>query len=141
MDESLSEVVSKFFPRGSRNTPLKRAIFKAFVSNKRPLSIPEIQATLRKSSVNKTSLYRQLNKLVEAGAISEVMLSSGVQHYELAVEHHHHFICQNCDFVEDIHHEELESSVKGLERELNYRGLFVRKHEFNLFGLCNQCIS
>lgn len=135
----MNHMESVFFPQGSRQTPLKRALFALFESETRPLSIPEIQNLLRPLEVNKTSLYRQLEAWVRSGALQEVTLSAGVQHYERAMEHHHHFVCQSCEAVTDVHHHDLEDVVGRLEAELAERGLFVSKHEFNLFGTCHTC--
>ena len=128
-----------FFPEGARKTPLKRALFTLFESKTQPLSIPEIQALLKPLEVNKTSLYRQLESWVKSGALQEVTLSTGVQHYERATEHHHHFVCQGCESITDVHHHDLEDVVSRMEAELAERGLFVAKHEFNLFGICQAC--
>jgi len=91
---------------------------------------------VKKLSVNKTTVYRQLEKYVAEGKIIEVELGDGKKRFELKnLDHHHHLICDVCGCIEDI-----ELNEGGLMDEINKKSKFkVEKHSLEFFGVCNKC--
>ena len=120
---------------------MRDAILECLFESAAPVSVPQLIHTLGTKGFrpNKTTVYRQLSTLVNYDAIEMVKLDADVQLFEIKKGHHHHFVCDNCDDVIDIDSPEVESALHAFERELGKRNLRVTKHEFALYGLCNQC--
>lgn len=127
--------------RGLRITPLKEGILAALEKASGPLSIPDLQAKLKKLAPNKTSLYRELETLTAAEAVEETQLFQDLRTYELKREggHHHHFVCQNCEEIFDFQNEELEQTIVKITQKLKRKGLAPKEHHLNLYGLCARC--
>ena len=126
---------------GLRKTRARLFIFDALSRASRPLSIPEMlqEVKQRKLSLNKTTLYREVESLVMRGVLQAVQLSHKMISYELsAQEHHHHFVCTSCNAVSDVVF--AEGSVKKTEEALRKAGVQVTHHTLEFFGLCKTCV-
>jgi len=126
---------------GLRITPLKEGILTVLEKADGPLSIPDLQAKLKKLAPNKTSLYRELETLTEAKVVEETQLFQDLRSYELKREggHHHHFVCDKCKEVFDFQNEELEQTIIKITKSLKRKGLTSKEHHLNLYGLCATC--
>lgn len=137
---AISGILAKI---GGRNTTLKEALVALFLNTKKPLSVPEILDMLDRlgSSVNKTSVYRQIQMFVTAGVIRELQLDKDMLHYELAdLEHHHHLICQECHKIEHIEVKHIEEHISNMEKETREEsGFHVHSHMLEFYGLCKKC--
>lgn len=124
-----------------RKTPLLKAVLEVLKTKHQPLSVPELQTQLesRGFTPHKTTLYRLLERLQEAGTIEPVLLDHSVAHYELKTHHHHHFTCTDCQHVKCLVDPELEAQIHQLESQLEAKGLQVQSHQFSLSGQCAQC--
>lgn len=88
---------------------------------------------VEKIGVNKTTIYRELSKLVLEGEAVEVDFGDGKKRYELAKkDHHHHAICTKCNLIKDVRINE-----RGLD--LKIKNFFIQRHSVEFFGLCNNC--
>lgn len=125
---------------GLRNTKQLSIILDILKSRKRPVSVPELVKSAQKKapSLNKTTVYRTIEKLIKEGAIEPVMLQEGVVHYELKIEdeghHHHHFVCSGCKKIFC-----LEGCVKNISSLLP-EGFRMEGHELTLRGACKDCV-
>lgn len=124
-----------------RQTKARRAFIEIFSATHTPLSAVLILEALRKKSieVNKTTVYRELERLEKLGIIHEVQMKDRKRFYELASRsHHHHLICMQCESVEDI-----DLSEKELVREerkiTTEKKFMVIRHSLEFFGLCQKC--
>lgn len=126
---------------GLHLTPLKEKILTIFEKGHEPLSVANLLKQLRRYHLapHKTSLYRELEALVETEILEEAKLHEGIQTYELKEEHHHHFICELCNEVLDFEMPELEDSIKKMETQLNRKGVAIKTHSLNLYGHCSTC--
>lgn len=96
----------------------------------------EVSLLVSKIGVNKTTVYRQIEKLLSQGVIIEVELGDGKKRYELkSLEHHHHLLCKICGKLEDI-----ELDEKQLLNEVAKKTKFkVESHNLEFFGRCIDC--
>lgn len=123
-------------------TQLRQAMIGLFCQVTRPQSAGVIMMALLKQgvSVNKTSVYRELQFLVEKNVIKTVAISDQEALYERVGDHHHHVVCRDCKTVEDIHVEGIEDALshleKGIARKSNFSDL---KHSLEFFGQCGRC--
>lgn len=93
----------------------------------------------KKIAANKTTVYRQLESLLKAGAVTEVRIGDRAKQYELvdSTGHHHHLVCLRCKKVEDIDFpEELERQEKNIWKNKKFK---VLQHNLEFFGLCRNC--
>lgn len=124
-----------------RLTKTRRALLGLFLRHKLPLSVPEILSELEKMRVrvNKTTVYRELERLQGVEIIAAVQLGGRKRYYELATrKHHHHLICVKCEHVEDVDADEddlLHEEYKAI-REKRFS---VLRHSLEFFGLCKMC--
>ena len=85
---------------------------------------------------NKTTIYRNLEKLEKDGIIKKVILSDHKQFWELSQSNsdhqHYHLICQKCEKIEC---QDLDQSF-----QLQPSSFQTQKTELNLYGVCQNCI-
>jgi len=111
-----------------------------FKSYHLPLAEFELRQRLAKKGLklNKTSVYRLLEKLADENLIKSVDFGDRKKRYELNLHnHHHHLICTNCNIVEDIF---VHNDVKHVEEKIRKEKKFIIKtHQLEFFGLCKEC--
>lgn len=91
---------------------------------------------VEKLKVNKTTVYRQIEKLVNNGVILEVEFGDGKKRYELrSLDHHHHLICNKCGKLEDIELDE-QIVLNEVAKKSDFK---VESHSLEFFGLCVDC--
>lgn len=124
---------------GLRKTKTRSLLFETLAGAKAPLAVPELLVLFARQKFfpNKTTLYREIEQLVSLGILAKVQLSSERVSYELAKDHHHHFICQSCERVTKLTF--CETTIQTLEETLIKMGKTVTGHTFELFGLCENC--
>jgi Fe2+ or Zn2+ uptake regulation protein len=93
--------------------------------------------TAENLSPNKTTIYRNLEKLESEGLIQKVLLSDQKQYWEkiqsdqFNQHFHFHLICNLCKKIEC---RELSKVL-----DLGFNDFQIQKTDFNLFGLCQNC--
>lgn len=124
-------------------TPLAKAILTLLKQHDGPLTVPAMLEALEKKHLhpNKTTIYRQIQKLKDARVITEVVLKNGIAFYEHSLHHHHHFFCEACESVFCLEDEALERSIHRFEDTITDKQFKVKRHEFNLYGLCRECVQ
>ncbi len=91
----------------------------------------------KSSAINRTTIYRTLEFLVRLGLVTTAHVQGNQVIYELASEHpHHHLVCQQCDRVEMIDHQLIESMFTNLETQSGYK---INSDHLVLFGICPHC--
>lgn len=120
-----------------RKTPSKKAILNILKEAGEALSHEMLQEELEKD-VNRTTIYRVLNRFHEDGIIHKVVCDDGKQYFAYCLncgkgKHHHnhfHFRCQNCGKVECLNKEMEVDLPSGYE---------VKSFNGVISGYCNQC--
>lgn len=134
-------IIEQLKQKGCRTTELRRALLQILLEKSEPTSAQILLKDLKKKGFtpNQTTLYRQLDTLVEHGVVDLVILDPKLQLFEIAQEHHHHFVCEGCNEVQDVHSDALESAFHQFEKLLQKKGLSIQKHELTFFGDCQAC--
>lgn len=136
-------VVDTLRSLGHRITPVRQAIVELFFSHDRPVSAADIMDMLKKQhkTVNKTTVYREIDFLVAQGFVTVVRVDQSKMLYErYGAHHHHHVVCSSCGAIEDIASKTLERSLAVLEQAVTQdTGYVVSEHSVELFGLCPSC--
>ncbi|QGP93902.1 Zinc-specific metallo-regulatory protein [Neomoorella glycerini] len=86
---------------------------------------------------NFSTVYRNLDVLLEKGLLCRVPSDSGADLYELRREegHHHHAVCKTCGASIAVDFCPMES----LAKELGRKGFLPTGHCFEVYGLCSRC--
>lgn len=109
-------------------------VFKLISNSKLPVDASYL---IKKLKVNKTTVYRQIEKLLSENVIIEVELGDGKKRYELKnLDHHHHLVCKKCGNLEDIKLDE-KLILSEVAMKSNFK---VENHSFEFFGICVNCI-
>lgn len=121
-------------------TAVRVALLNFFGSTQQPVSADQITDALRAKhlTLNRTTVYRELTRLVEKGLVEEVLLASRARVYEIAQAHHHHAICTNCDAIKHVEiPEKLDTAERLLQKQ---HGFIVKRHSLEFYGLCQACL-
>ena len=119
-----------------RNTRQRSAIRDAIALASRPLLPQEVldAAQQQVPGLGIATVYRNLKALVEEGELQAVNLPGENPRFELAGHaHHHHFQCQHCQRVFDVH------ACPGDLSRLAPLGFTVEGHDLTLYGRCREC--
>lgn len=138
---NLEKIIMELKEKGFRETPLRTALLEVLIKEHGPLSVQDIATKLKGKGLtpNATTLYRQLDTLVSNDIVELVVLDPKVQLFEIKHDHHHHFVCEGCSEVQDVHSEEIERAFSRFESELERKGLSIKKHELTFMGECQSC--
>jgi Fur family ferric uptake transcriptional regulator len=121
-----------------RSTRQRSAIRQVIDEARRPLSPPEVLelAQQQVAAMGMATVYRNLKLLVDEGAVQVVTLPGDSPRYESAGHaHHHHFQCEACGRVFDVH------ACPGDLSGMAPAGFQVHHHELTLYGQCADCLQ
>ena len=126
--------------RGLKLTPQRRLIVDIIHDAKGHLTadgiIRYVQAKM--PGVNKSTIYRTLELLAEAGCVYKSELDGEFIYHHAEEGHHHHLVCRRCGKTIDCA-EDLFAPVQGLLGE-KY-GFRVDFKHVVMSGLCKECQS
>lgn len=130
---------------GHRLTPARIELIDIVLQSKKPLAADEILKKLsaRKTAVNKTTVYREIEFLTKEKVLTELHLGERKLRYEMAgMDHHHHLVCVDCKNVEDfVLAPEAIQKEHAQERQIASKKKFkVISHRLEFFGICKNCL-
>lgn len=109
-----------------------------FRHTQKPISVNGLFTILKKTGVDKVTLYRNVESLVKIGIVRQVRLKDRQAYYEMANHgHHHHVVCTVCGKIKDM-------SGCGInivnKRFLKISGFSkITEHSLEFFGVCSSC--
>ena len=127
--------------RGLRLTPQRAALCEAIFGCPGHICaehvLAEVMARQPELRLNKSTVYRNLDLLVELGLVSEHKCGDGPAQYEPATRgQHSHLLCRRCGTLINLD----EWLAKSLRQELQTRHEFVPDLEsYPVFGVCASC--
>lgn len=88
--------------------------------------------------VSRSTIYRSLLQLEEAGLIRKVARQDGKDVYEhdYGYPQHDHFICNKCGELTEFHNESISNLVAQIAKDYGFR---VDGHRMEVHGLCRNC--
>ncbi|MBE0600400.1 MAG: transcriptional repressor, partial [Firmicutes bacterium] len=124
--------------KGLRMTAAKKLILDVFLSNHdRMLSVADVTALLpRDASIDNATVYRNIQKLMDAGVLETFNDEQGVNRYTVyEQEHHHYLICTGCGKIIKI------PCVTGFWKAHAADNAFVETHhKLEVYGKCAGCV-
>lgn len=114
------------------------AILKILIEAARPLSQEQIARQSGKEHLDKVTIYRTLESLLDVGVVHKVFTDKRARHFELAhncteSQCHPHFTCTNCG---DTH------CLTGISLPMAkspHHGFVIHRQQVRLEGLCPGC--
>ncbi|MDG2023369.1 MAG: Fur family transcriptional regulator [Actinomycetota bacterium] len=139
VDEKVASLLQQM---GHRYSTVRRRLVSVLRTAGKPLTSSQI--TDSDDSLVQSSVYRNLNVLEEAGAVTRITTNDEFTRYELAeriTEHHHHIICTRCGDIADF---SLPSSVEkslnlSLRKAANKVSFNIDNHRLDALGTCVSC--
>lgn len=138
-----SDAINLIRVRGKKVTKARKSMVEIFCSIDSPVRAKIIKQELKRLGVdvNKSTVYRELNFLVEENIIKEVHITSGVTHYELAsLPHHHHLSCTSCGKIREVYVDGVEEEIEKLKESNSLKGFSIQKHNLEFYGTCAGCV-
>ncbi len=108
-----------------------------------PLSARDIYQTIRRShSINRVTVYRILDALVQQGLVNRLSGGDRAFFYGLAPNANHaphpHFFCRRCKRMDCLHPESIPFDLKGLKEIFPGQ---IDNVEVRVDGLCSHCLG
>lgn len=127
---------------GVAPTPHRKRVLEVIGSNNYPLSAQEIYETLARSkSINRVTVYRILDALVEKGIVDRIMGGGRAAHYGLAPNENHkphpHFYCKRCGHINCLNPGSIKMDMEVFQQRFPGR---VDGVEVRVDGLCKNCL-
>jgi Fur family ferric uptake transcriptional regulator len=126
--------------KGLKLTPQRRLIVDIIHDADAHLTAENIisQVQSRMPGVNKSTIYRTLDILEEAGCVYKSELSDRAIYHHAEDGHHHHLICRRCGQTVECQ----QDLFAPVERSLRDKyGFSARFQHMVINGLCEKCRS
>ncbi|GAP20257.1 Fur family transcriptional regulator [Leptolinea tardivitalis] len=95
------------------------------------------QIRTRLPAVNRSTVYRSLDRLVSQGKVSISDIGTGSLVYELVGNGmHHHLVCQHCHQIITIPADEINPLFSKIEQESHFQ---IITNHLILYGICPGC--
>ena len=136
---NLDLTLSSLQDNGHRITKVRKEVVRIFSQTSMPLSANKMEEMLFKSglSVNKTTIYRELQFLLTKGYLVKVYLHPKEVSYESSeLKHHHHLVCDGCEEVDNV----TNCLATDLEEDTyKKKGFKIKRHTLEFYGTCSSC--
>src|SRR6188472_2625919 len=126
---------------GLKRSEQREAILEAFLRSERHLSVDDLLrlARKRRPEVGRTTVYRTLKLLQEAGLATELVLRGETRfEREYKRQHHDHFICKACGEIFEFSSDEIERIQEQVAADI---GFVIDGHRHQIFGYCRDCVA
>ena len=136
---TLKDLLAKIKHDGGRMTKTRQALLENLVASKSPLSAAQIVDQLKKAgvSVDRTTVYRELNYLLKNKIIKDVRLIGQPALFELESGDQHHLICLKCKSITPI---AMGNHLHDQEKKIMEKEKFkITDHCLEFYGLCHKC--
>lgn len=138
---SKRDLSQRLHATGQRVTAQRLAVLGAFTVPGEHLSAEEIGDRVERAmpAVNRSTVYRTLERFRDLGLITETDLGGGVRQYELLDgARHHHLICHKCRRMIELD----DALLDQLRDEIYARyGFSAGIEHLALFGVCADCAA
>lgn len=136
VDKVEQRVENQIKASGMRITAARIAVLSLLQTFRKPLTVAEIMGLLRGKLFDQATVYRTLAALVEHGLVRPIQIHSLTTSYEAQnLPHHHHLVCEECGYVEDVYTCAVEQVTPDVEGSFSR----VTGHTLEFQGICTQC--
>ncbi|WP_407832062.1 Fur family transcriptional regulator [Treponema porcinum] len=94
------------------------------------------EVTRQNPRISRGTVYRNLNKLTQAGKIKKVSVSEGADRFDHMKIEHYHIRCENCGKLSDVDMD----WINGLDWNIkDKKGFMLTGYDIIFIGLCPDC--
>lgn len=128
--------------RNQRLTPEREIIVDEVFSNHEHFDADQLVARLSqrglKKRVSRSTIYRALQSMDEAGLLRKVARPNGseIWEHDYGYPQHDHLICRKCGEMVEFVNEDIK---KLLETIADQHGFFMEGHRLEVVGVCQKC--
>ncbi len=128
--------------RGKRLTKERAAIVEEVFSSHEHFDADQLVSRLSRrtdgNSVSRSTIYRRLTELVEAGLLRKVARNHDREVYEhdYGYPQHDHLICRKCGKLTEFQN---DAVAKTLEDVADEHGFRMTGHRLEVYGTCAEC--
>ena len=126
---------------GLKRSEQREVILDAFLRSERHLSVDDLLGLVQKKrpDIGRTTVYRTLKLLREAGLASELVLQGETRfEHDYNRAHHDHFICNSCGEIFEFANAEIERIQDEIALGI---GFVIAGHRHQIYGLCRRCAA
>lgn len=101
-------------------------------------TVDEIQACVMQTSptINKATVYRTMNRMVEDGEVIRISGDDGTFHYDATLDAHYHILCEECGTLSDVDMPVLTQIDRLFPPDSDFE---VTGHDVLFRGICSAC--
>lgn len=123
-----------------RNTIQKDLVRNAVYEMKRHVTANEVYEFIKEAypTIGKGTVYRNLDILIEEGALRKIEVPDGPNRFDFALNNHYHVRCIKCGNVSDVDMDEIPNL---LERINNTHGIKFLDYDILFKGICLKCMG
>ncbi|MCJ2163368.1 MULTISPECIES: transcriptional repressor [unclassified Pseudodesulfovibrio] len=138
MQEALKAFKMYLAGNNLKLTQQRLLIFKVFMSDEKKMSPEELLMEVQNidTSISRSTVYRTVKHLHNAGIARCIHLSDGATHYEPMGDQYCQMICERCGRAIPIKNPYLECLQQETARQ---QGFTLFRYQTFLYGLCCQC--
>ncbi len=125
--------------RGEKLTEPRRILIRHIFDSHKHFDADELVADLRASArkVSRSTVYRTLRLLVEAGLLRELRLTNRTAYeHDYGYPSHDHLHCTECNRVVEFNNDEIRKIRETVSLEHGFR---AEGHRFMITGICPTC--
>lgn len=121
-----------------RNTLQRKLILETVRMLKNHPTADEVYSVIVKDypNISRTTVYRGLRELCEAGQLKHIELPGGADHYDHTCHEHYHIRCSICGHVEDVEMDYISNLVDQIKSD---HGYLISDHDIVFKGICPNC--
>jgi len=126
-------------PRAQRFTGQQRDMVRYIFSKHNHFDADQLVDEMKNEgfSVSRATIYRTLNKLVDAGLLRRLDLGSRTYYeHDYGYPAHDHLVCQKCRTVIEFQHPAVEAALREVGEQHQFQ---VEGHSFVIRGICASC--
>ena len=125
--------------RGLRVSSHRLAILRFLYENKIHPTAYDIKHALDEQGykLSLSSVYNILNRFVQKGIVSEIVVEEGVVRYDINTTPHAHFKCTNCGKVYDIEGD-ISLVLDEIARSDGHEAI---TGQIVIYGICRECLQ
>jgi len=124
--------------RGLALTVQRRTVYQALSGRRDHPTADQVFDAVRERlpGLSRTTVYRVLDTLVEAGFARKVQHAGGVARFDPITERHHHLVCEACGRLVDVD----DAAVPALRLpQARGSGFRITDYSVSFIGLCGDC--